>query len=244
TGECEWREHTTFPMGFVRYECLDPGEQLKLEPGDVLGLVSDGAFEYEDAKGRQFGTQGVEQVVGSNHYRPMSELLALLLEALHDHAGRAPQADDVTIVLVRRRDEAGGATTVQRYFKRSFDSLDAVFRFIEDFLRAKAIDPEFREPVNFIVEELFTNMVKYNPGNEHDIALALGCSRDTLTVRLTDFDVEPFDVTRSPAVDIDKPLAERQIGGLGLHLVRKMADTLRYEFADRRSTITFTIALG
>jgi anti-sigma regulatory factor (Ser/Thr protein kinase) len=65
-----------------------------------------------------------------------------------------------------------------------------------------------------------------------------------LTVRLTDFDVEPFDVTRAPAVDIDKPLAERQIGGLGLHLVRKMADTLRYEFADRRSTITFTMTLG
>jgi serine/threonine-protein kinase RsbW len=72
----------------------------------------------------------------------------------------------------------------------------------------------------------------------------MGCTADVLTVRLTDFDVDPFDVTRAPQVDIDKPLQERQIGGLGLHLVRKMADTLRYEFADRRSTITFTMALG
>jgi sigma-B regulation protein RsbU (phosphoserine phosphatase) len=244
TGECEWRPPTTYPMGFMRYADLDPPAHIDLEPGDVLGLISDGAFEYEDPDGRQFGADGVERVIVTNHFRPATEQLAMLLDALHGHARGAPQADDITIVLVRRREEAGSATTVQRYFRRSFDSLEPAFGFIEDFFRARGIDAALREPVNFIVEELFTNMVKYNPGNEHDIAVALGCSRDSLTVRLIDFDVEPFDVTRAPAVDIEKPLAERQIGGLGLHLVRKMADTLRYEFADRRSTITFTMALG
>jgi len=243
TGECEWRPPSTFPMGFMRYPVLDPAGSMALEPGDVLGLISDGAFEYENAAGRQFGTEGVERVIGLNHHRPMSELLALILEALHDHAAGAPQADDITIVLIRRRAEASAATTVQRYFRRSFDSLESLFQFIEDFLRAKSLDPSLREPVDFIVEELFTNMVKYNPGNTHDIALSLGCSPDALTVRLIDFDVDPFDVTRPSPVDIDKPLQERQIGGLGLHLVRQMASTLRYEFADRRSTITFTMAL-
>jgi phosphoserine phosphatase len=244
TGECEWRSPTTFPMGFMRYPSLDPAGILLLEPGDVLGLISDGAFEYEDTTGRRFGTEGVERVIGLNHHRPMSELLALILDALHRHAGGAPQADDITIVLLRRKSEVAAATTVQRYFRRSFDSLEALFQFIDDFLRAKSLDPSLREPVDFIVEELFTNMVKYNPGNQRDIALSLGCTPDALTVRLIDFDVDPFDVTRPPPVDIDKPLADRQIGGLGLHLVRKMADTLRYEFAERRSTITFTMTLG
>ncbi len=244
TGDCEWRPPTTFPMGYMRYPSLDAPARMSLEPGDVLALISDGAYERENAAQEQFGTAGVERVITLNHHRTMPELLTLLLEALHDFAGGVPQADDVTIVLIRRRAEASAATTVQRYFKRSYDSLEAVFQFIEDFLRAKAIDLELREPVDFIVEELFTNMVKYNPGHDHDIALSLGCTADVLTVRLTDFDVDPFDVTRAPQVDIDKPLQERQIGGLGLHLVRKMADTLRYEFADRRSTITFTMALG
>jgi serine/threonine-protein kinase RsbW len=101
-----------------------------------------------------------------------------------------------------------------------------------------------REPVCFIVEELFTNMVKYNPDAIRDIALSFGQNNSTLTVRLTDFDVAPFDVTRAPPVDVTKPLEERAIGGLGLHLVRQMADTIRYEYADGRSTITFTKALG
>jgi serine/threonine-protein kinase RsbW len=98
--------------------------------------------------------------------------------------------------------------------------------------------------VCFIVEELFTNMVKYNPEATRDIALSMGQSNATLTVRLTDFDVAPFDVTRAPQVDVTKPLEERAIGGLGLHLVRQMADTIRYEYADGRSTITFTKTLG
>jgi anti-sigma regulatory factor (Ser/Thr protein kinase) len=244
TGEFEWRSPTTFPMGYMRYPSLDAPAEIKLDPGDVLALVTDGAYEYEDPDGHPFGTEGVERVVAAHHFRPAAEQLALLLDALHDHARGAPQADDVTIVLLRRVQEGGAATTVQRYFRRSFDSLDSVFGYVEDFLRAKGLDPGLREPVNFIVEELFTNMVKYNPGNTHDIAVSLGCTREALTVRLTDFDVDPFDVTRAPVVDVDKPLSERQIGGLGLHLVRQMADTLRYEFADRRSTITFTMALG
>jgi anti-sigma regulatory factor (Ser/Thr protein kinase) len=85
--------------------------------------------------------------------------------------------------------------------------------------------------------------VKYNEDGRHDISLSLGHTPEQLTVRITDFDVEPFDPTHAPAVDVDKPLGERQPGGLGLHLVRQMADTLQYEYAERRSTITFTKAL-
>jgi anti-sigma regulatory factor (Ser/Thr protein kinase) len=146
-------------------------------------------------------------------------------------------------VLIGRRGDAGGRTTVQRYFPRSFDSLDGIFRFVGDFLAARSLDKELNAPVCFIVEELFTNLVKYNADGKHDIALSLGHTPEMLTVRLTDFDVDAFDVTRVPAVDTSRPLNERQPGGLGLHLVRQMADTLQYEYAERRSTITFTKAL-
>jgi len=242
--QCDWLDPTTFPMGFMRYPSLEPPRILSLAPGDILGLISDGVFEAEDSAGRSFGTDGVSEVLRTHHHLPMSQLLAKLLERVHEFAGSVPQADDITILLIGRHGESTGGTTVQRYFKRSFASLDPIFQFIEDFLGAKSIDAGLREPVCFIVEELFTNMVKYNPGHERDIALSLGHADDTLTVRLTDFDVPPFDVTRTPPVDITKPLEERAIGGLGLHLVRQMADTIRYEYADGRSTITFTKTPG
>jgi anti-sigma regulatory factor (Ser/Thr protein kinase) len=146
-------------------------------------------------------------------------------------------------VLLARSGETAGRTTVQRYFPRSLESLDGIFRFVGDFIAARSLDPELHMPVCFIVEELFTNFIKYNDTSPHDISLSLGHTPEQLTVRITDFDVDSFDVTHAPAVDTTKPLAERQPGGLGLHLVQQMATTLQYEYTERRSTITFTKSL-
>ncbi len=243
-AHCEWLDPTTFPMGFMKFPDVEPPRTITLAPGDILGLISDGVFEAHDAAGRMFGPDGVAEVVRRHCDRPMSELLTRLLEAVRDFSGTVPQEDDITIVLISRQGGTLADTTVRRYFKRSYESLAGIFQFIEDFLAGRSIDASLRQPVCFIVEELFTNMVKYNPEAVRDIALALGQTDTALTVRLTDFDVAPFDVTRAPAVDITKPLEEREIGGLGLHLVRQMADTIRYEYADGRSTVTFTKTLG
>ena len=51
---------------------------------------------------------------------------------------------------------------------------------------------------------------------------------------LVDRDVEPFDITRSPGVDIDAPIEQRKPGGLGLHLIRKLAESVTYTYAKER----------
>jgi len=57
---------------------------------------------------------------------------------------------------------------------------------------------------------------------------------------LTDFNVEPYDISRAPAVDISLPLAKREPGGLGLQLVRRLVDELTYDYTNRQSRITVT----
>jgi serine phosphatase RsbU (regulator of sigma subunit) len=74
-------------------------------PGDVLGLISDGIYEYEDESGRQFGQERVARVIREHHRQPMTEVVEALLAAARAFGGDAPQTDDITIVLVRRLPE-------------------------------------------------------------------------------------------------------------------------------------------
>ena len=127
---------------------------------------------------------------------------------------------------------------MQASFKREFDSLDEVFGFVRLFFRAEGIDPEYLPPIDLAVEEIFTNMVKYNRGARHEIDISLEKQDDKLTIALIDHEVEPFDITKLPDVRTDQPVEERRIGGLGIHLVRKLMDEVDYDYVNGRSTIT------
>jgi anti-sigma regulatory factor (Ser/Thr protein kinase) len=133
---------------------------------------------------------------------------------------------------------------MHKKFTRTFESLRDIFEFTEDFFAGEGIDRSHQFAVNFAVEELFTNMVKYNAGNPNDILLEIAHVDGELVASLTDFDVDRFDVTEDRDVDVESPLEERKIGGLGLHLIPKMIDSIDYDYADRQSKITFTKALG
>jgi sigma-B regulation protein RsbU (phosphoserine phosphatase) len=89
-------------MGALTQTHLAPARSLPLEPGDVLGLISDGIYEYENTAGQHFGEERVAAVIREHHDRPMKELVEILLGAAREFGGTAAQADDITIVLLRR----------------------------------------------------------------------------------------------------------------------------------------------
>ena len=88
------------------------------------------------------------------------------------------------------------------------------------------------------------NLVKYNRGTTRDITLRLDWvgagDGDAVEVSLTDHDVDPFDPTRPPELDVAAPLAARRPNGMGLYLVSKMVDAIHYEYRNRESKVTFT----
>ncbi|HEY5642002.1 MAG TPA: SpoIIE family protein phosphatase [Woeseiaceae bacterium] len=102
TGDYDWHPATTFPLGYMPHVELMPPVLANLEPGDVLGLISDGIYEYENEAGQQFGRQGVMRVLDRNPDAGAQELVDLIMAAARQHGGKAPQADDITIVLARR----------------------------------------------------------------------------------------------------------------------------------------------
>jgi len=132
---------------------------------------------------------------------------------------------------------------VEKSFPRSAACLPEIFEFMEAFFERSGIAEPHRNPTEFAVEELFTNLVKYSRGGTRDISIELTREADRLVVSLTDFDVEPFDIRSLPDAKVDLGLEERKPGGLGIHLVRRMVDQIDYRYEDGRSTTTFVKSL-
>jgi len=119
-------------------------------------------------------------------------------------------------------------------------AIGRIHEWTASFLAAHGFDPDGAFEIDLLVEELFTNMVKHNRGGSQDIEVGLSANASVITISVRDFDVESFDVTRAPEIDPDMPMSERRRGGLGIHLVRRMADSVHYDYVDRNSTVTVT----
>jgi len=134
---------------------------------------------------------------------------------------------------------------VRREFPRHLDSLGPLFEFTEGVLESCKVAEGIRFPIHLALEELFVNMVRYNPDVTTDIGVTVMVPEDdVVTVTLVDDGGVEFDVTTPREVDIDAPLEDRTPGGLGVHLIQTLVDSLQYEYQDGRGKVIFTKRSG
>lgn len=130
----------------------------------------------------------------------------------------------------------------RRDFPRGLHSLPAIFDFTAQVFSGHGMAAERRFAVDLVLEELFTNITKYGAGaTPVQIEIQVEAAGNGLTVTVTELEADYFDLTQAPPVDVSRPAAEREPGGLGLHLIRRLVDSMdyRYSKADRCSRISF-----
>lgn len=111
--------------------------------------------------------------------------------------------------------------------------------FIEDMGNEFSLAPDVRFNLNLVLEEAVANIIKYAyPKDEHEsIYLSARMHEDSIVLVLTDTGKE-FDPTMAPEVDVTLSAEERQIGGLGIFLIRQIMNEVRYERIDGKNVLT------
>ena len=111
--------------------------------------------------------------------------------------------------------------------------------FIEEVGEAFALTPDVVFNLNLVIEEAVVNVINYAyPKEEHQhIYLSAHLHEGSIVLVLTDTGKE-FDPTLAPEADITLSTEEREIGGLGIFLIRQIMNEVRYERIDGKNVLT------
>lgn len=209
-----------------------PSHTLRLQPGQTLLMYTDGITEATDTRQDMFGTQRMLDCLARLPTRTASGLADGLLAEVDRFAADAGQADDITVLALswhHALDDRNAPMldlTIRASISDVFDTLERC----DASLRAQGVATDTREDIRLVLEELMVNMVQH--GQAHaagdSISLHMRLGGDAVLVELH-HDGQPFDPLQAPLPELPGDLADRdEIGGLGIHLVRAMANELIY----------------
>ncbi len=102
TGMCDFLEASTVPMGIMDDPPIDIPLPMKLGPGDVVALLTDGFFEFQNPEGKMLGKDRIGDAIHQHRHETAKEILDALLRHMLAFAQDAPQLDDVTGVIIKR----------------------------------------------------------------------------------------------------------------------------------------------
>lgn len=112
-------------------------------------------------------------------------------------------------------------------------------KIIEELAEENNLSPKFVFEINVALDEILTNIVSYayNDKAEHKILVRLFFPEDGLKIQIEE-DGIAFNPLERAEPDITKSVMERPIGGLGIHMVRKLINELSYKRENNKNILT------
>ena len=128
--------------------------------------------------------------------------------------------------------------------KNQVGELVHVARFIEEIGKELGLGMELMKDLNLVMEEMVSNIIfyAYPEKSEATIELAAECDGKELTLLLSDYGRE-FDPTQKDDPDLDVNPAEREIGGMGIYIVRSLMDNVTYQRLGDKNLLTLKKAI-
>ena len=128
----------------------------------------------------------------------------------------------------------------ERTFEARLENIEPATAFIEEELKALGCSAKAQTQIAVALDELLSNIVRYAYGPRRgDMTVRMEADPENRTVSITLIDSgDPFDPLKAPEPDTGLPASERQIGGLGIFLVRKTMDGLSYVREQGKNMVT------
>ena len=215
-------------------------QETQLKPDSTLFLYTDGLTEAMNIKHKQFGIKRVEDVLAANHQLHPQQLLEAISQQVREFVGDAEQSDDLTMLAIHYTPKHFESTLTETLLiKNDIHEVSKFSTFIKSVMDKLNIEKTLARQLRLAIEEAVVNVIDYAypAGQEGDIEVRIMSDGKTLKTVLIDSGVA-FDPTAKEKADTSLSAEDRQIGGLGILLVRELMDSINYERIDGQNILT------
>lgn len=215
-----------------------------LTADSTLFLYTDGLTEAKNGERKQFGLQRVKDVLMKCVELQLhsKEILDKMTKEVHGFVKGAEQSDDLTMLAIRYTPQIYESIHEETItLKNNVDEVARLSTFQKTMLEKMGVEKSLARQIRLAVEEAVVNVIEYAypAGVEGNVEVSMMTDGESLKVVICDSGV-PFDPTLKEDIDINLSVEERQIGGLGIHLLRKIMDSVNYEHLNGKNTLTMT----
>lgn len=234
-SEGQWKKVdvvANFPLGIepdFKYEA----QTTQMAYNDLLFLYTDGLTEAENSSHELFREHRMLQSLSSMAYDRPREIIENMQSSVEAFVDGSQQSDDLTMLAIRYQ-------TPAIVMRNDIQQIPTLAEWVEEL----GVPDELNMPVNLALEEVVSNVMLYAYPNKNGQVIvefakhvAMDAKSSTLIFTITDSGV-PFDPTQQKEANITLSAEEREIGGLGIHLVRQLMDEIHYRREEGKNILT------
>jgi sigma-B regulation protein RsbU (phosphoserine phosphatase) len=216
-------------------------QTTQLNPGDRVVFYTDGLTEAYNPEKELYGEDRLLECLRSIEPSVSNkEAVERILADLEAFRRGAEPSDDLTMICLQLKDRSGksDSTTVSEHkLKADLKEMDRLAEILDQWAEEADIDPSLKATFNICLDEVITNVISYgfdDSKEDTEILLRLAIDGDFLEATVIDEGLQ-FNPLERAAPDTSLDLDEREIGGLGIHLVKEMMDEVDYIFEDGKN---------
>jgi sigma-B regulation protein RsbU (phosphoserine phosphatase) len=216
-------------------------DRVELAPDDIVFLYTDGVTEAMDAKNTMFSDERLVELLEAMDGVTPEEVVKNTVTVVKEFEGESEQTDDITVLAFQYHgsSEASETAELQVAIKNELSEIATMHEAFEAFAVEHGIPTPITMKFNLVFDELLNNVISYayRDEDEHEISTDIELVAGRLTVTISD-DGVPFNPLSAKTPDTKASLEDRDLGGLGIHLVRNLVDNVSYHRRIDKNVLT------